>query len=192
MKKFILTILLTAFMLVDMKAQISEGNVMIGGNISNLSLGLDEPNVFTLSLNPKAAWFVSDGVALGGELSFGLATAKDAGTDLNYGIGALGRYYGTRGANTVLNNSRFFGEATVGISGVNPAFGDNTNGLGFSFGPGFSYFVTPSVGLEALVKYNGVLGFGSSAYGHNLGLNFGLQVYLPGRRTAATIERDTR
>jgi hypothetical protein len=190
MKKLTLTLILGIVVLFGANAQIQKGNVMMGANISNISFGLDKPNVFSLKINPKAAWFVQDGLALGGDVSFGLATAKGAGTDISYGVGALGRYYGATGANEVVKNSRFFGEATVGISGINPSVGGSTNGLGFSFGPGWTYFVTPSIGLEALLKYNGVVGFGSSAYAHNLGLGVGFQIYLPGKGTARKVQRD--
>lgn len=190
MKKLTLTLILGITVLFGANAQIQKGNVMMGANLSNISFGLDKPNVFSLKINPKAAWFVQDGLALGGDVSFGLATAKGAGTDISYGVGALGRYYGATGANEVVKNSRFFGEATVGISGINPSVGGSTNGLGFSFGPGWTYFVTPSIGLEALLKYNGVVGFGSSAYAHNLGLGVGFQIYLPGKGTARKVQRD--
>ncbi|HKG08777.1 MAG TPA: hypothetical protein VKB19_20065 [Pedobacter sp.] len=190
MKNLTFTFMLCMGVLFGANAQIQKGNVMMGANISDISFGLDKPNVFSLSINPKAAWFVQDGLALGGDVSFGLATAKGSGTDISYGVGALGRYYGSTGANEVVRNSRFFGEATIGVSGVNPSEGGNTNGLGFSFGPGFTYFVTPSIGLEGLLKYNGVVGFGSSAYAHQLSLGVGFQIYLPGRSTARKVERD--
>ncbi|WP_276091549.1 hypothetical protein [Pedobacter sp. JY14-1] len=190
MKKLTFTLILGLCTVIGANAQIQKGNVMMGANISDINFGLDKPNVFSLSINPKAAWFVQDGLALGGDVSFGLSTAKNAGTDISYGIGALGRYYGSTGANEVVRNSRFFGEATVGVSGVNPSVGSSTNGLGFSFGPGFTYFVTPSIGLEALLKYNGVVGFGSSAYAHHLSLGVGFQIYLPGQGTARKVERD--
>ncbi len=190
MKKIIFVVLATCSLAIGAKAQIQKGNIMIGSTLSNLSLGIDKPNAFSFNLSPKAAWFIRDGLALGGEVDFGLYTKTDAGTDINYGLSALARYYGETGANQVVRSSRFFGEATVGIQGVNPSSGENTNGLGFSFGPGFTYFVTPSIGLEALLKYNGVLGFGSSAYAHNLGLFIGFQIYLPGRSTAKKVQRD--
>ncbi|HEY0899370.1 MAG TPA: hypothetical protein VGD90_08540 [Sphingobacteriaceae bacterium] len=192
MKKLLLTVLLAAAALTGSQAQIQAGNVLMGANLSNISLGLDEPNVFSLSINPKAAWFIMDGFAVGGDVTFGLNTAKDAGTDFNYGIAALARTYSSRGANEVVNNSMFFGEATLGVSGVNPSTGESTNGLGFSAGPGWTYFITRSIGLEALLKYNGVVGFGSSPYAHNLSLGVGFQVYLPGKRTAEKVERDIR
>lgn len=173
-------------------AQIQKGNVMLGGNITNLNFGLDKPNPFTFNLNPKAAWFISDGIAIGGDVNLGLATSKGEGTDVTYGVGALARYYGTKGLDDVIKHSRFFGEVTAGIAGRNISGSDNTNGLGFSFGPGFAYFITPNIGLETLLKYNGNVGFGSSAYAHNLGLGVGFQIYLSGRKTANKVMDDVQ
>ena len=192
MKKLFSTIILGCMIAFGANAQIQKGNVMMGANLSNIKFGLDKPNEFTFNVSPKAAWFVQDGLAIGAEVNLGLATQKGSGTDFSYGISALSRYYGQTGANQVLKSSRFFGEATVGIQGYNPSGGGSTNGLGFSFGPGFTYFVTPSIGLEALLKYNGVVGFGSSAYAHNLGIGVGFQIYLPGKSTANKMERDMK
>jgi len=191
MKKLLFTMMLSSLALWT-NAQIQRGNVLIGANITNLNFGLDDPNPFRLDINPKAAWFVQDGIAFGGDVTFGLATEKGAGSDINYGIGLLARYYGTRDVEKVLNNSRLFSEVTAGFSGVNPAKGGSTNGFGFSFGPGFSYFITRTIGLEALLKYNGVAGFGSSPYSHNLNLGVGFQIYLPGRSTAAKVKSDMK
>ncbi|WP_316803842.1 hypothetical protein [Pedobacter nototheniae] len=191
MKKLLITLLTASVVTLSAKAQISKGDVMIGANLSNINFALDKPNAFSLTLNPKAAWFIQDGLALGGDVSFGVETpGKGLGTTINYGVGALGRYYGSKGANELANHSRFFGEATVGISGRNLSGGGSTNGLGFSFGPGFTYFVTRNVGLETLLKYQGVVGFGSSAYAHNLNLGVGFQIYLPGKSTAKKVQKD--
>lgn len=192
MKKLFFTIILGNVLAFGANAQLQKGSVMMGANLSNINFGLDKPNEFTFNISPKAAWFVQDGLAIGGEIDLGIATKKGAGTDFNYGLKALGRYYGATGANEVVKNSRFFGEATVGIQGYNPSIGNSTNGLGFSFGPGFTYFVTPSIGLEALLKYNGVVGFGTSPYAHNLGIGVGFQIYLPGKSTARKVERDMK
>lgn len=190
MKKLFLTTILSCMIAFGADAQIQKGNIMMGANLSNIKFGLDKPHVFTFNISPKAAWFVQDGLAFGAEVNLGIATQSGQGTDFNYGVSALGRYYGDKGANEIVKSSRFFGEATIGIQGTNPAGGGSTNGLGFSFGPGFTYFVTQSIGLEALLKYNGNVGFGSSAYAHNLGIGLGFQIYLPGKSTARKIERD--
>ena len=73
------------------KAQIQEGNVMVGGNFANLSLGLDNSKVFSFDVTPKAAWFIQDNIALGGYVNLGIQTAKNSSTTTNYGVGALGK-----------------------------------------------------------------------------------------------------
>lgn len=174
------------------KAQIQEGNVLVGGNFANLSLGLDNSKVFSVDLTPKAAWFVEDNIALGAYANLGIQTAKNSSTTTKYGLGALGRYY-TGQDMEVLKHGRFFGEANLGFGGINVSNnGGHTNGIDLGVGPGFAYFVTPSVGLETLLKYNGLAGFGNAAYQSTLTLNFGLQVYLPGKATARKIKRDMK
>ncbi|GAB3920019.1 hypothetical protein [Mucilaginibacter myungsuensis] len=193
MKKFtfiaLVTLLAGTF---TAKAQIQEGNVMVGGNLSNINFGLNSPNVFSLNITPKAAWFVVDNVALGGYVNLGVQTAKGSSTVFDYGAGGLGRYY-TGNDVAVLKHGRFFGEANVGIGGRNVSNGGaNTNGLALGFGPGFAYFITPNIGLETLLKYNGNVGFGSQTYAHDLNLSFGFQIYLPGRSTANKVKGDVR
>ncbi|MDB5157208.1 MAG: hypothetical protein JWR50_1915 [Mucilaginibacter sp.] len=193
MKKFTFLFLL-AFSAIGFtaNAQIQRGNVLVGGDIAALSLGLNSPNVFNVNITPKAAWFIEDNIALGGALNLGLQTAKGHGTITTYSVDALGRYY-TGNDVSVLKHGRFFGEATVGVGGVNNSGGGgNTNGLDLSFGPGFAYFITPNIGLETLLKYNGVVGFGSQTYQNNLGLTFGFQIYLPGKSTANKVKGDMR
>jgi hypothetical protein len=173
-------------------AQIQKGNVLVGGNFADVNLGLNAPNVFSFNVTPKAAWFVQDNVALGGYVNLGIQTAKGSNTTTSYGVGALGRYY-TGSDVSILRHGRIFGEATVGLGGVNVSDGGgNTNGLNISVGPGFAYFITPNIGLETLLKYNGLAGFGSQAYQNNLDLSFGFQIYLPGRSTANKVKGDVR
>lgn len=193
MKKFTFLVLISIVALtLSATAQIQRGNVMVGGNFANINLGLNDPKVFSLDITPKAAWFIADNVALGGYVNLGVQTAKHSATTVTYGIGPLGRYYAGSDM-TVLKHGRFFGEANIGIGGVNVSDGGgHTNGLNFGVGPGFAYFVTPSVGLETLLKYNGIAGFGDAGYSSNLNLSFGLQVYLPGRATANKIKSDVK
>ena len=187
---FLLAALVSAGLSAD--AQIQRGNVLIGGNLANIDLGLDEPNVFSASITPKAAWFVQDNIALGGYVEFGIQTAKNSTTTTDYGVGGLGRYY-TGSDVEVLRHGRIFGEANIGFGGRNVSGGGgNTNGINFGLGPGFAYFVTPNIGLEALLKYNGLAGFGSTNYQNSLNLSFGLQIYLPGRGTANKVRGDVR
>ncbi|MEO3407363.1 hypothetical protein MTO98_15290 [Mucilaginibacter sp. SMC90] len=192
MKKILLGLIVLAVTGFKANAQIQQGNVLVGGNFANINLGLNDPKIFSLDITPKAAWFVRDNVALGGYVNLGIETAKGSNTTVSYGVGALGRYY-TGSDVEILRHGRIFGEATVGLGGVNVSNGGgNTNGLNFSFGPGFAYFITPSIGLETLLKYNGLGGFGSQGYQSNLNLSFGFQIYLPGQRTANKVKSDAR
>ncbi len=155
-------------------------------------LALIGPIPFTADITPKAAWFVKANVPLGAYARFGITTEKGTGTDVRYGVGALGRYY-TGSDVEVLKHGRLFAEANFGLGGQNlRGPGGSTNGLELGFGPGFAYFITPSIGLETLLKYNGVVGFGSSAYQHSLTLNFGFQIYLPGQSTYNKVKGDVK
>lgn len=170
-------------------AQIQKGNILIGGDLANVNLGLNGPKIFSAEITPKVALFIKDNLALGGYVDLGLETAKHSATTTNYGIGALGRYYLGK-EKEIIKHSRFFGEATVGLGGVNVSDGDNTNGLNISAGPGFAYFVTPNIGLEFLLKYNSLVGFGSTPYQGNINASFGFQIYLPGKSTARKVQND--
>jgi hypothetical protein len=190
MKKFLAVALLVAGTILGANAQIQKGNVMVGGNLANFNLGLDDPNIFSVDITPKAAWFIEDNIALGGYVNFGLETAKNSSTTTSYGFGGLGRYYTGKDVE-VLRHGRLFAEATVGFGGVNVSNGGGkTNGLNLSVGPGFAYFITPNIGLETLLKYNGLVGFGSATAQNNLSLSFGFQIYLPGQRTANKVKGD--
>jgi hypothetical protein len=192
MKKFFLPLLCVLFCATfSASAQIQRGNVMMGGNIGDINLGLDKPSVFSVNIVPKAAWFVQDNIALGGYLDLGLETSKGSNTLTRYGVGALGRYY--TGTDLALNHGRLFAEATFGFGGQNVSNGGgNTNGINFSIGPGYTYFITPSIGLEGLLKYNGLTGFGNEGVQNSLNLTFGFQIYLPGRGTAAKVMGDVK
>jgi hypothetical protein len=173
------------------RAQIQKGNVMVGGTLSDVALGLNSGSPFSFNLSPKAAWFFRDNVALGAYLNFGLETYKGkGGSDTRYGVGALGRYYVSDPGVNVLKNSRFFVEGNVGIEGANYVASGSTNGLGLGFGPGIAYFITPNIGLETLLKYNGIVGFGSNVTTHTLNLGVGFQIYLPSGRIRNVVERE--
>ncbi|GGH15242.1 MULTISPECIES: hypothetical protein [Pedobacter] len=190
MKKILASLILSVAIGGTVNAQIQKGNIMVGGNLTNINLGLDNPKVFSVDITPKAGWFIQDNLAVGGYVNFGLETAKNSSTTTSYGVGALGRYYTGKDVE-VLKHGRFFAEATAGIGGVNVSNGGgNTNGLNLSIGPGFAYFITPNIGLETLLKYNGLVGFGSATTQNNLNLSFGFQIYLPGQRTANKVKSD--
>lgn len=188
MKKIIGLLLITsAFIANKSNAQIQKGNYLVGGDIANLNFDLGGGGLFSVNLNPKAAWFIKDNTALGAYLNFGLSTAKGVKASTTYGVGALGRYYINDPKTIVLKQGRLFFEGNVGIQGISVANGSNTTGLGLGVGPGYAYFITPEIGLETLLKYNGIVGFGSNPYTSSLNLNVGFQIYLSKNKTKEII-----
>jgi hypothetical protein len=119
----------------------------------------------------------------------GFAT-DNTGTDINYGVGAFGRYYFGQKEMVLMQHARFFAEANVGINGLNSdpkgtEGSTNTNGLGIGFGPGVAYFITPNIGLEAALKYDLTVGFGNATTLNHFGINVGFQIYLPSKKARA-------
>lgn len=192
MKRILMLSAFAFFCITQGRAQIQQGNVMVGADLANIQLGLNDGGNFNFRLDPKVAWFIRNNIALGAYVNVGLATAKGAGTAVNYGVGPLARYYISDQTLNLLQHARFFMEGNVGIEGYNPAVGDNTNGLGLGFGPGIAYFITPNIGLEALVKYNGIVGFGSSLSNSNINVGFGFQIYLPSSKIKSEVTNPAR
>ncbi|MEO8819536.1 MAG: hypothetical protein ABI267_05740 [Ginsengibacter sp.] len=192
MKKIFFSMLIAGFMIpATSNAQLQKGNYLVGGDLANFNLGLGGGGIFNVNIDPKVAWFIKDNVALGGYVTFGLATAKGAKTSTTYGVGALGRYYINDPKTNVLKHGRLFFEGNVGIQGQSAANGSNTTGLGLGVGPGYAYFITPEIGLETLLKYNGIVGFGSQPYASALNLNVGFQIYLS-KNKVKTIVNDVQ
>lgn len=174
------------------QAQLQKGNIMIGADLTNMTLDFqNSQTTFSLALTPKIGYFIEDNIALGGEVLLGLTTGKGF-TNLNYGVGAFGRYYLSDKRTQLLKQSRFFLEGNVGISGKNikvtGAPNTSTNGLGIGFGPGLAYFITPNIGLEGLLKYNLTVGFGNSTTNNQLAFGLGFQIYLPTKKARAIYE----
>ena len=192
MKKILITGL-GLCMLTASFAQTQKGNVLIGADLSNIGLNFQKGNTqFILNINPKAGWFVRDNLAVGGDVNIGLNTQKGA-TSFSYGIGAFGRkYYGAEVTN-LARTAKWFLEANAGISGLNITgtnlVTSNTNGFKVGIGPGYSYFISQNIALEALAKYNLTVGFGNSTTVNNISLGLGFQIYLPGNRVKQLIEK---
>lgn len=179
-------------------AQLQEGNLMLGSDLGSglinsgsrglfgLNFGLNEGAGFDIGLSPKVGYFVRDNFMVGGVVNFGFSKSPEyngfSTRTTTYGIQALSRYYlspGEEGIDNLLKHGRFFAEANAGVAGVNIKDGNTTNGFIFGVGPGYSYFVSNNVALETTLKYNGLVGGGNTTYQHSIGLNFGVQVFLP-------------
>ncbi|WP_370899620.1 hypothetical protein [Chryseobacterium gossypii] len=184
MKKLILTgILAVAGLATSMNAQIQKGNWLVGSSLISSNFGLNTGGGYNIALQPKGAYFVEDNLAVGGYVDLGFnKVTKGSPTEFVYGVGALGRYYlspGEKGIDNLLHHGRWFFEGNVGIGGRSVEDGDSTTGLDFGAGPGYSYFITPNIGIEGLVKYKGRAGFGSEGLNSNITFNVGFSIYLP-------------
>jgi hypothetical protein len=171
-------------------AQLERGNALVGADIAHFDFNLGKSSGFDINIEPKAAWFINNNIAIGALVQLGFSkSGEGAPTTTTYGVGPLGRYYVNDPKMNLLKHGRWFFEGNFGIQGVNVSEGGgSTNGLGLGIGPGYAYFITPNIGLETLLKYNGVLGFGDEAYQSLLSLHFGFQIYLPGRATMNSVK----
>lgn len=182
MKKFMMVVAVSMAFITAANAQTQKDWYLIGGNISNIRLGLDESgNKFSFDLSPKVAWFWKDNFALGAYASVGFTSTKSGSTTVNsitYQIGPLARYYFRGNALNAVAKTRFFLEGNLGLGGDNLT-GTATNGLGVGFGPGIAYFINQNIALEGLAKYNYIAGFGNRANSSNINIGVGLQIFLP-------------
>ncbi len=189
MKKMCSFALMSGFLFLAGRAnaQLQKGNLMIGASLADIQLNLQSGNTkFGFELSPKLGYFVDDNIAVGGMIKIGLESSKGY-LDFEYGIGAFGRYYVSDPRTILLKHARFFAEASIGVNGYNTrsesvsgvTISTSTNGLGLGVGPGVAYFLTPNIGLEAMLKYDLAVGFGNSTTNNKFSVNVGFQIYLP-------------
>lgn len=155
---------------------IKAGNWMVGGSVGNIGYGF-ESNTFNIQVNPRAGYFIADGLALGAQATLGLKAVKDMDNEWNYGVAPFIRYYFPGGASA---SGRFFGQGDIGIAGSSA--GDGAS-LALGANVGYAHFITQTVALEATLGYNyskANVNLGDKATG--LGVGVGFQIYLPGKR----------
>lgn len=190
MKKLVLVAAIGLFGLAN--AQIQKGNYMVGGELAAAEFGLNEGGAYRVAISPQAAYFVQDNWAIGPYVSLGFAGSDGAPTVFNYAVGALSRYYfspGEAGIDSLLKHGRFFVQGQVGIGGQTISDGgDSANGLDLGFGPGYTYFITKNIGLDASLVYNGNLGFGNRGTTSNLDFRLGLNIFLPSGKAMSNMK----
>ncbi|MFD2969711.1 hypothetical protein [Sphingobacterium bambusae] len=155
---------------------IKQGNWMIGGSVGNIGYSF-EGKKFGININPRAGYFITDGLALGAQANLGFAAVKDVDNVYNYGISPFVRYYFPGGASA---SGRFFGQGDVGIAGSSQG-SDVSLALGANVG--YAHFITQTVALEVMAGYNYSKANVNAGNGQSgLGLAVGFQIYLPGKR----------
>lgn len=161
-------------------SSIAAGNWMMGGSIGSTGFNFST-NTFSLNVNPMAAYFVDNNVAVGATVILGLS-AYDGGHTFNYGIAPLVRYYFPEGATP---SSRWFAEGNAGISGSSYKDSEEDQPVSLLLGikGGYSHFVASHVALEATLGYTyNKADINSSTGVSGLGIGLGFQIYLPGSR----------
>ncbi|NQD71205.1 hypothetical protein HP439_10780 [Sphingobacterium shayense] len=155
---------------------IKRGNWMVGGSLGNIGYSF-EGKAFNIQVQPRAGYFISDGLAIGAQANLGFTAVKDLDNEWGYGIAPFVRYYFPGGAT---QSSRFFTQGDIGIAGSSAG---NDVSLALGANVGYAHFITQSVALEATLGYNYTkanVNLGDKATG--LGVGLGFQIYLPGKR----------
>jgi outer membrane protein len=181
MKKVLIAILALLLSSVDLNAQsegFSKGDIFISGafRLASATEGDIENSRFEIS--PKAGYFITENIALGGRLSY-LQNESDNGNgnsaeNKSYGLGAFGRYYFTPDKKFSL-----FGQAGLDYFRSEISSSDfETNGFNLGLGAGLNYFVSKRFSLEASLAFFDYITSSSSAEGTdtrnivNLGIDF--------------------
>ena len=159
---------------------LAKGNWVVGGSLGSIGLNFST-GTFALNLVPHAGYFISNNLVLGAQTTVGL-TAYDGGTNFSFGISPFLRYYFGAGGRP---SGRFFGELGAGLAGSSLA--GNTSDEAFSgllnLRAGYAHFITRNVALEGSLGYNlSGADLRSVTSVSGLGLIFGFQIYLPGKR----------
>lgn len=183
MKKLVFMLLLSVLFvgLKESTAQTEKGNLMLGTQLGNITGNFGKnSNTFDFNVNPSFAYFIKNNLAIGAMLDLGLSTGKDKSTVFTYGLGPWARYYFPFPEELRFSqHAAFFLDGFAGFQGFSQNHGGSTNGLGINVGPGMSYFLTPNIALDATLKYNLILGFGSATTQNRVGLNIGFQIFIP-------------
>ncbi|MBC3541128.1 hypothetical protein ACFSC6_03030 [Rufibacter sediminis] len=161
---------------------IQKGNWMIGAGIGSIGHNF-KSETFSLEIEPRAGFFISDNAVIGAQVQLGLE-AYNGGELFNYGITPFVRYYFPEGA---APTHRWFGEALVGFAGSNQedSEGDRFFSSVYGVRAGYAHFVATNVSLEGtlnLVRSHANIDVGSGTSGSTgLSLGVAFQIYLPSR-----------
>jgi len=167
MKNYLLSVILLVILNNLAIAQFNTGSKMVGASTS-LDLGFssdkyvdseDATKYTTIDLNPRAAYFVQNGIAVGGDLNYYLSRSKygsdDPYTTTEFRIGPFGRYYYKS-----VGPVRPFGEVKLGggssttrsyVTGEKTTTRHNIFYAGA--GVGAAFFLAENFALEAMLGY---------------------------------------
>jgi hypothetical protein len=187
---YFLSLALSVFASTALQAQTTKGTRILGLSAGQLDYQ-KRNNISNFSgvITPSAGVFLVDNLAVGASVPVGYYFTKYNGFSsyeksrlLEIGLLPWLRYYIPS-----QSRHRVFGELSAG--GVfssyrakqlgSTTFSGNDTDFRASAGLGYTYFLTPAVGLEALAAYSRNSGNRDSFGRGNLGLNLGFRIYLP-------------
>jgi hypothetical protein len=186
MKRSLVFLTLLFFAFSSLHAQTAKGNYLLGGNIlldissqKNEFDGevLSETNTTLIGFTPKIGVFFSDVFVGGINLGFlSESTSNDTYTTLIAGP-FIRLYYDAE------EKISLFGHA--GFNFMKPDLDEDASATSFEIGPGFAFFVSESVAVEALLTYqNTSLDWGGESDGKTTSsdiiFSVGVQAYLGG------------
>lgn len=168
MKKIIIVIALVCLCNTIVQAQISKGSVLLGGGLSVESVqaeydGEELGSESSLSFGPSIGYFVSDGIAVG--LNLSIVNQRSSEDDFDFGtyevetsaigIGPFIRFYKASSN----ENFAFFAQGSLSfISGSTKESYDGDSdkaklkGLDVAISPGFAYFFNERWSAELLFR----------------------------------------
>jgi outer membrane protein len=135
----------------------SEGNVLLEGNLGFNSSTDNNTEVKTnaLTFSPKVAYFLTDKLAVGGQLGLGFNKSETNGNETSknstLNLGVFGRYYFLE----LGQRFKTYADANVGFGSSKSGIGAaevKSNGVGVGAGLGINYFVTKRVVLNFALR----------------------------------------
>lgn len=161
-------------------SQTSAGTFMYGGLVSASFSQSEGQNVLMAEASPNLLVFVKDNVAAGGSVDVGIVRYGESRYS-SLGMFPTARYYFGR----VQQPAKFFllGDAGYHLISYSKIINNTAKtGLGLGGGPGFTYFFSSNVALEALARTR-FLRYSDTSTALQYQLKIGVQLSLkPGRR----------
>lgn len=109
----------------------------------------DGTNITLFNISPAVAYFVADGLAVGGKLTFAYSKVEDNDPSTILSVGPFARYYFD------LGNAKPFIQGNVGLgrSSNGPDDEDKSNFLNLNLGAGAAFFFNDFVSIDLALGY---------------------------------------
>lgn len=156
------------------QAQPVKGSVLLGGNVGFSSVSVGDLGYTSFILSPVAGFFVTDRLAVGGEVSVQVLGGDAEGSTI--GASPLVRYYFNGNG-----SARFFGQGNFNWQSQDFGEGfDAQTGIGFGLGAGLDYFFNEHVALEVFLGYDNLKYEDADDAISTIGLSIGVAAFIGG------------